>query len=549
MNISDNTWFTYFDNLLNNIRDVDEDFKAEICNTIINHDLQCAECDEGNPHELNTDITLSEVENVLNNLENNKSPDGLPYEILKHSSNVIAVYLCDLFNAILSTGIYPDMWCEAIISPLYKKGSKSDVNNYRGISLSCTLGKVFTKILNSRMMSWAAARNKIDNSQGAYQKDKSTIDHIFTLMAIVQKYLSKTGGRFYCAFIDFSKCFDSIPHLQLWYRLINEGIHGRVLKVLRSMYGKLKSRVKTANGLTVLFECITGTRQGCMLSPFLFILYLNELVNMCKDNCPGIFVDDAMSNVHMLLYADDIAMVNDTIGRLQKQLNIFSDFCYKYGLTVNMSKTNVMIFRNGGRIRSNEKVYFNNEQIAETTYYKYLGIVFSSRLCWTTALKTLSSQADKSIYTIKFINRECNGLPAQLLFDLFDKLVLPILLYGAEIWGYTIREEIEIVHRKFCKYVLCVSSHVPSAAVLGECGRLPLSTHYIFRCVKYWVKLVNGHNVFTHSCYNLLKILSDNGRTTWASNVKHVLYICMGTDTFGLTKVLEMSYCSWKTLS
>ena len=69
-----------------------------------------------------------------------------------------------------------------------------------------TIDKVFTKILNSRMMSWAAARNKIDNSQGAYQKDKSTIDHIFTLMAIVQKYLSKAGGRFYCAFIDFSKC-------------------------------------------------------------------------------------------------------------------------------------------------------------------------------------------------------------------------------------------------------------------------------------------------------------------------------------------------------
>ena len=92
-------------------------------------------------------------------------------------------------------------------------------------------------------LSWAAARNKIDNSQGAYQKDKSTIDHIFTLMAIVQKYLSKAGGRFYCAFID----------LQLWYRLINEGMHGRVLKVLRSMYGKLKSRVKTANGLTILF--------------------------------------------------------------------------------------------------------------------------------------------------------------------------------------------------------------------------------------------------------------------------------------------------------
>ena len=88
-------------------------------------------------------------------------------------------------------------------------------------------------------------------------------------------------------------------------------------------------------------------------------------------------------------------------------------------------KTNVIIFRNGGRIRSNENVYFNNEQIAETTYYKYLGIVFINTLL-INSVKTLSSQVDKSIYSIKCINRECNGLSDQLLFDLFDKLVLPI---------------------------------------------------------------------------------------------------------------------------
>jgi len=89
-------------------------------------------------------------------------------------------------------------------------------------------------------MYWVSSRQIIDPSQGAYQKGKSTIDHIITLMDIAQQYLSRAGRRFYYAIVDFSKCFDSIPHLHLWFRLINDGIQGRMLKVLQPMYNKLK---------------------------------------------------------------------------------------------------------------------------------------------------------------------------------------------------------------------------------------------------------------------------------------------------------------------
>ena len=95
-------------------------------------------------------------------------------------------------------------------------------------------------------------------------------------------YLSKRGGRFYCLFVDFSRAFDSIPHAHLWYRLINNGIHGKMLHLLRSMYAQLKSCVKTPQGLSDCFTCLIGTRQGCMISPFLFILYINELCKCVK---------------------------------------------------------------------------------------------------------------------------------------------------------------------------------------------------------------------------------------------------------------------------
>ena len=166
-----------------------------------------------------------------------------------------------------------------------------------------------------------------------------------------------------------------------------------------------------------------------MISPFLFALYVNELVHLLDElhvGCPGMRIDhEAFSNVTLLMYADDIALMNDTIGRLQNNgIDILSTFCDKYGLKVNMSKTNVIIFRNGGPIRHNE------HPILCVTYCKYLGMVFSSRLCWTVALQTLASQADKAIIKIKNTIKTCGGIPINLALDLFEKIVLPILIYG-----------------------------------------------------------------------------------------------------------------------
>ena len=139
------------------------------------------------------------------------------------------------------------------------------------------MGKIFTNVLNNRLTRWADINGKIDESQGAYRTGRYTSDHIFSLHAMIQRYLSKRGGRFYKAFIDFSCAFDSIPHTHLWYRLLQDGIHGRIITVIRSLYSCLRSCVKVPGGLTEFFRCTVGTRQGCMISPFLFALYVNEL--------------------------------------------------------------------------------------------------------------------------------------------------------------------------------------------------------------------------------------------------------------------------------
>jgi len=300
--ITPENWSNYFSELLNNEPDIDNEFEEHVTNVIIQHDDACEPCISIEPDALNRVIEIDETISVIKNLKNCKQPgiDGLSYEFFKHCGDTMIKYMCVIFNAILNTGVYPIQWCEAIISPLHKKGSKSDVKKYRGLSLLCSISKMFTKILSNSLTAWAELNGILDESQGAYRKGRLTVDHIFSLYAIVKKYIRKRGGRFCVAFIDFSRAFDSVPYSVLWYRLLQNGIHGKILTVFRSMYSQLKSCVKTLNGLTYFFLC--------------------TVVKVVPR------------------YADDIYIINDTVGRLQNQLNVLGEFCSKYGLSVTLSK-------------------------------------------------------------------------------------------------------------------------------------------------------------------------------------------------------------------
>ena len=136
-----------------------------------------------------------------------------------------------------------------------------------------------------------------------------------------------------------------------------------------------------------------------MLSPFVFALYIGELVDMLK-NSYGIFITEELSHLNILLYADDIALFADSVKRLQELLNTLSEFCKKWGLAVNISKTKIIIFRNGGIVKHIEKWYFQGKELINVTYYIYLGILFSSRLTWHSAQNTLCLQANKALVFI-----------------------------------------------------------------------------------------------------------------------------------------------------
>ena len=224
----------------------------------------------------------------------------------------------------------------------------------------------------------------------------STVDNIFVIHGLITHMLN--GGKlFYCAFIDFSKAFDYVVRDILWYKLVKLGIRGQILKVIKSMYKNTKSRVKSNNELSDEFTCCLGVRQGECLSPFLFAIYVNDMEDFFyTKGAEG--VDITMFKLFLLLYAGDITVFSETAQGLQKGLDILTEYCTKWKLTVNIEKSKIIVFRKGGQLPRNLKFYYDGLELSIVGSFSYLSVVFTPGGSFSLAQNTLSGQAQKAVF-------------------------------------------------------------------------------------------------------------------------------------------------------
>ena len=221
-------------------------------------------------HELDEPITEKKFKSLSKKLKNKKAAfsDKVNNEMIKTSINFLYPAYQKLFNLVLQSGIYPDLWYEGSITPIFKSGDLSDPNNYRGICVSSCIGKFFTSILNQRLLSYVSKHQTLCNSQIGFLPHHRTSDHIFTLRTIVDKYvLNRSGGKVYACFIDLKKAFDSIWHNGLLYKLQQNNISGRFYALIKNIYSKSNCFIKLGTEKTKTFQYSRGVRQGCILSP------------------------------------------------------------------------------------------------------------------------------------------------------------------------------------------------------------------------------------------------------------------------------------------
>ena len=186
-------------------------------------------------------------------LRTNKSagPDTLINEFFIYGKEILSTTLLILFNKLFGMGYFPKEWSEGFIIPLHKKGSINDVENYRGITLLSTLGKLFSRMLNNRLSNWAEHYYILIEAQAGFRHGMGTVDNIFILHGLLTHYLNH-GKKLFCAFVDFTKAFDYVVRDNLWFKLVKLGLRGNILNIIKSMYDSVKSRVKSGKRVLLL---------------------------------------------------------------------------------------------------------------------------------------------------------------------------------------------------------------------------------------------------------------------------------------------------------
>lgn len=493
---------------------------------------------------LNRRIEKNEILKAINRLKSRKAAgvDQILNEFIKSSAHVLIDFYVSLFNIVLDTGAVPSCWTQGIIKPVYKKkGDRKLPENYRGITLLSCMGKLFTAVLNKRVEEFVKLHDCIGKEQAGFRAGFSTLDHVFTLQCLVDLYLCK-GKKLYAAFVDFKQAFDGVWRVGLWRKMLQSGVNGKVLRVIRNMYEAAKSCVRVGNVRSEFFSCNTGVRQGENLSPILFSFFLNDFDDFLAAHnfngpsdlnatCRCEFLEnlEIFLRLAVLLYADDMILLANSPEGLQQGLDLLEEYCDNWKLTVNSTKTKVVIFSRGKQRRNLPVFSYGDIRLEIVDEYLYLGVLFSYNGRLQRAINRCYQKGLKSMFGVLRTCRKLN-LPIDLSLELFDKVVLPVMLYGCEVWGAGNTKMVEKVHLKFCKYLLNLSIRTPSAIVYGELGRFPIEIEIKTRMVSFWSRLLEppGIDKWSTTFCNISCEHTEHGYITygWSTEIRNILNEC-----------------------
>ena len=484
--------------------------------------------------DVNQPFDDDEVSNHINHLKNSKSP-GIDYilnEFIKNCPEELIPVITKFFNIILVSGIIPNEWTTGIIKALYKnKGDINDINNYRGITLLSCLGKLFTSVINSRLYNYLTNEGILGNEQAGFRPKHSTLDHIFALQVLSSYYISEKKQLF-CAFVDYSKAFDFIDRTYLWQKLLNSNINGKVFNVIKSMYENAKSHISINNNLSEAFPCQVGVRQGENLSPLLFAIYLNDFESFLNERYDGLTkISSSILNelniyfkIFCLLYADDTLVLAESATQLQNALNGLHAYCNMWSLKVNIEKTKVVIFSRG-KIRKYKTFKFGENSIDVVSDYVYLGTTFNYNGKFNKAKSKQVLQARKATYSLLTKAKKLD-LATDVFTELFERLVIPILLYGSEVWGYECSKQLEVMYNKVMRSFLKLHKTTPMCMVKGELDLKDISEYIENRMLNFWYNVATGEeNKISSILYKWVKILYDQNsfKSPWLDKIKTTL--------------------------
>ena len=439
-------WAEYFRTLLNDIHPTNPAFLNGIPQMPVMEDLA-------------SPPTLLEVEHAISCLKNHKAagPDNVAPELLKYGGYDVVTTLHDLFTRCWEREEVPQVWKDAKIVTIYKrKGDRAVCSNSRGISLLSVGGKVLARILLQRLVERVVDK-VVPESQCGFRRDRSTVDMVFTARLLQEKCREHDKDLF-IAFIDLTKAFDTVDRQLLWSVLLRFGCPPKFVQLVRAFHDGMTASVVAAGDCSDTFGVIAGVKQGCVLAPILFNLFVSTVITAANANIDrktdgvtlryrydgGIFnlrrfrprTKTSEYSVVELQYADDAALVSHSEEGLQRILDAVSAAYNDAGMVINTTKTEVLVQRAGTtEPQRAPRLSASGADLSVVDRFTYLGSVLSDDCTLDIEVDrriALATTAFGSLSKRVFCNRR---LSVRTKILVYKAICISVLLYGCEAWA------------------------------------------------------------------------------------------------------------------
>ena len=410
---------------------------TEYCSDLYNYEtdgdpivLDCPQI----PDEEHCPILREEVEATVKALKMGKSAgmDNIPAQLVQAGGEAMIDILTAICNKIWRTGEWPTTWTQSLVNTLPKKGNLQLCQNYRTISLISHPSMVMLKIILNRLQ--PQAEEIIAEEQAGFRAGRITTEQIFNLRIFCEKYLQHQQNLYH-VFIDFKKAFDRVWLAALWATMRKYNINASIIRAIENLYDKAQSAVLFNGSTGDCFRTTVGVRQGCLLSPTLFNIFLERIMCEALDDHEG-SVSIGGRLITNFCFADDIVVNAEEEEEAGVLIDPLDRTTTRYKMEISPDKTKVMTDNSNGFQR---EIKIKGQRLEEVENFKYLGAIISNEGSKPEILSIIA-QTIAALSRLKIIWRAKNISLASKV-KLMWTVILSTFLYACESW--TLTAEIE----------------------------------------------------------------------------------------------------------